>query len=200
MNDSARPKIARKLTDKQRDLVEANVNLVYHVVYGLINRGKIQRALAEEAISEGMYGLVRAAQWYEPDRGTKFSTLAALTIGQRARYAAAGECRHSMMAPLSLDDISLAGARWDDDEHWVDMLRAEDDTEREALDLLEEQARKILEQSGNPNYARLLLENAKGKPMAELAREEGVSRQAVSKQISRARAILCRSLVAEEWR
>lgn len=199
MNDSATLKIARKLTDEQRDLVEANVKLVYHVVYGLINRGKIQRALADEAISEGMYGLVRAAQWYEPERGTKFTTLAVIAITQQARKAAAKECQYTKAIPMRLDDISLEGERRDD-ERFVDMLPAEDDTEREGMNILEDVVRSILEKEGKAYYARLVLENANGTPMEDLAREEGISRQAVCRKIGRARAMLRRNMDPDEWR
>ena len=43
---------------------------------------------------------------------------------------------------------------------------------------------------GKPHYGQMLLENANGRTMEEIARERGVTRQRISKQIGKARKIL----------
>lgn len=59
----------KSLTDKQRELVENNVGLVYSQIH---KRG----IKSEDLIQEGMIGLINAARFFSPDYGVKFSTYA----------------------------------------------------------------------------------------------------------------------------
>ncbi|HEU4753980.1 MAG TPA: sigma factor, partial [Armatimonadota bacterium] len=63
----------RRIVDENRTLVEWSVNryLDRHVVAG---------ADREDLVSWGLMGLLSAARAFDPDRGLRFSTLAALAI------------------------------------------------------------------------------------------------------------------------
>lgn len=71
----------RELTEAQQRLAEENVRLAYDVVYrykarNLAVRVAVDKLGDERAVSEALYGLVKAARGYIPSRGFKFSTYA----------------------------------------------------------------------------------------------------------------------------
>ena len=71
----------RELTEDQKRLAEENVRLAYDVVYrykarNLAVRVAVDKLGDERAVSEALYGLVKAARGYLPALGFKFSTYA----------------------------------------------------------------------------------------------------------------------------
>src|SRR4051794_14535233 len=61
-----------RLTDEQRLLVEANIALVPWT----LKRMRIAPAEFDDKFQDGLLGLIRAAQKYEPAKGFTFSTYA----------------------------------------------------------------------------------------------------------------------------
>jgi RNA polymerase primary sigma factor len=64
-------------------LVRANLRLVVRIARGYIGRG----LLLEDLISEGNLGLLRAAENYDPERNTRFSTYASHWVKKSIRQA-----------------------------------------------------------------------------------------------------------------
>jgi RNA polymerase sigma factor (sigma-70 family) len=73
---------------KQR-LVESNLRLVVQIARRYINRG----LALPDLIEEGNVGLLRAAEKFEPERGTRFATYATWWIRQAVTRALANQAR-----------------------------------------------------------------------------------------------------------
>ena len=63
----------------RESLVIDNQRLVYHM-YDKLSKNQITINHKEDIISEGMVGLVKAANKFDPDKGVKFSTFASSCI------------------------------------------------------------------------------------------------------------------------
>lgn len=81
----ARPEIP--LTESQSRLVEQNVRLAYAEGLRANRLRRAVRLTLEEATSAALFGLIRAAQYYNPDYGTKFSTYAVSVIRNQIHRA-----------------------------------------------------------------------------------------------------------------
>ena len=179
------------LTDAERQLVEENTGLVYHVAYRMIRRSELPEKLLEDAIAEGMIGLMKAARYFDNELGYQFSTLAATCIRQQILNLVQCEMKQWVHKGISLDDtisqgtMDRAGAK-----RWEDALESGADTEAEAVAWVEEAVCQIMAKAGKPHYGQMFLENANGRTLEEIARERGVTRQRICKQVGEARKIL----------
>lgn len=179
------------LTDAERQLVEENTGLVYHVAYRMVHMRELPEKLLEDAIAEGMIGLMKAARYFDKDRGYQFSTLAATCVHQQIMNLAQREKRQWVHKGISLDDtisqgtMDQAGAK-----RWVDTMESGADTEAEAVAWVEEAVCQIMAKAGKPHYGQMLMENAYGRTLEDIASERGVTKQRICKQVGQARKIL----------
>lgn len=188
----------RPLNDEERRLVETNVGLVYHVATSLAREGKLVYCTLDEAVSEGMLGLVKAAVLFDPLRGTRFSTLAVNSIRMHIINMQQRERTQVKYRSVSLDEDAKQGGGSGEanDAEWKDAIPAADDVEVEAVDWLREAVNNLL----NERAARMLLENTSGRTINDIAEEYGITKQRVSKQICDAKKILQKALNREDWR
>ncbi len=71
-------------------LVRSNLRLVVNIAKKYANRGNMSMG---DLIEEGNLGLIRAVDYFDPDRGTRFSTYAAWWIKQAIKSAQSGDVR-----------------------------------------------------------------------------------------------------------
>lgn len=175
------------LTDDERRMVEDNTGLVGTVVYRWL---RLNGPLAEDAMQDGMLGLMRAAQKFDPSLGFTFSTYAMAWIRQSiGRGREAYEGRNLARAnrngeewnpPTSLDaardGIALATA-----------LAAADDPERDTLDALErDERRAVLAACCKDDIDRMALRaRLEGCSFQAIAGAAGVSHQTIRVRLDR---------------
>ena len=182
----------RQLNDAQRAMVQENMGIAYQVAYRMVHQGVVPKTFTEDAVQEAMIGLMQAARAYEPERGWKFTTLAVICCRNKVRNIVAKE-----NAQTRVQGMSMQEAAGSETMQLADQLAARDDTEAEAVSWTENDVYQMLEEAGRGHWAQLLIDNANGRPMEDIARERGVSRQAVCKQISRARVLLREAMACE---
>lgn len=190
----------RPLSDAERKLAEDNLNLVYFVAYKMANAGQLPKNVLDDAISEGMYGLMRAAVLYDPSRGLQFSTLGVMCIRNQIMSWIRKETTQRKMVAISIDMVVSEGSGKSAGKTWAETLPAVDDTEQDAVLWLNEYAIQKMEEQGKGHWVQLLMENANGATMEELAAESGVTKQRICKQIHQARNMLQGILYREDWR
>lgn len=149
--------------------VQANMGLVVYFV----NRMRIPEQRRDDAISDGMFGLLRAAQKYDPTRGFKFSTYAESWIRQsiqRGRYYLGDTNRLGD----EHDTLSLHHV-YGDDQDLLDVLPANDDPalSAEAMLLLEDAANECDDDLDRDVLAALIA----GHPTSNVGPHHGVSGQ-----------------------
>lgn len=86
-------------------VVQANLGLVYRVAKQYRNRG----LTLEDLVGEGNLGLIRAAQEYDPRRGTRFSTYAYFWIREAIQSALATTAA-TIRVPMNIAKLM---ARWE---------------------------------------------------------------------------------------
>lgn len=85
------------LTEKQKELVEANMGLAYYCAHQMKN---IPIEL-EDRISLALFGLVKAAGHYRPETGTKFSTYAIQAMQNEIKMQLRRDSKHFGVISLS---------------------------------------------------------------------------------------------------
>lgn len=182
----------RPLTDEERQFVAANTGLVGHVVYRWY---KLDGDEADDAIQDGMFGLIRAAQLYNPSLGFTFSTYAMAWIRQgiqRGRerregrnWARARRRGDDYVPPVSLDQIH--GDNDDMDLHGV--VAGPDDPAQDALSSVtcDEISDRALRACLDDLDVAIVVGLAEGLTCAEIARRTGANRQTVMNRRNRLR-------------
>lgn len=79
--------------------IEANVRLVYQIAHRLTPVGSARGMAPDDLVQEGMIGLMRAVQKFEPERGYRFSTMATWWIRQ-AMVRALGDHHSAVRIPV----------------------------------------------------------------------------------------------------
>ena len=176
----------RRLVEENRTLVEWSVNryLDRHVVSG---------ADRDDLVSWGLLGLLSAARAFDPERGFRFSTLAALAI-ERSIARGAMQADSKKGRTLSLDEVLSESGSGEADTRWVEMIRDEaaerEMTRTEEMALLRGGLSRLRPQQQQLIQAHFF----QGHSLAELARQWGTTRQAVAGQLRRALRMLRRNL------
>lgn len=185
----------RPLTDAERQLVMENKGLVFAAVYRLVRSGKLLSHLVEDAISEGMIGLMKASVFFDPSRGYKFSTLASLGIYRQICNFIEKEFNQTKFNVISLDKPSESR----EDETFGEILPARDDVEAEAVEWLNDAVDLISKTHPKAKSIETFMEYMGGRTMTEMAEERGVSKQRIQMMISEAKRILSARLDRNDW-
>ena len=144
---------------------------------------------SEDVIQEGMVGLFNAVRSFDPSRGASFSTFANLCINRRILSAvkSAGRLKNaplndSLSFDLPLDEAST--------QTLADRIPADSSTDPEALLLLEDLNRRILEDSDSllsPLERQVVRGLVEGKDYRHIADELGRSPKSIDNAIQRVR-------------
>lgn len=185
----------RALTDSECQLVVENMKLVYAVVHKMVRSGKLPSHLFDDAIGEGMYGLTKAAAFYDPSRGTQFSTLATVSIYRYIILFLKKENTQTKHKGASLD----APMAEESGKTLGDILPAKDDVEQDAVQWLKEVIAEIPMDRVRAKHIEILMEYVNGRNMREIAEERGVSKQRIQYIISEAKRILSNHLNRKDW-
>lgn len=185
----------RPLTDSERQLVIENQGLVYTVVYRMIHTGKLLRRLEEDALSEGMIGLMKAAVYYDPQSGYQFSTFAVVCITRKVLDFIQKEFNQTKRNVASLEDPNE-----DCSERPIgDILPATDDVEQDAMETLMDYIVRISKNHPKGKHIETLIAYFNGKNLRELAEERGVTRQRIQAIICEAKRILQNRIDRTDW-
>jgi RNA polymerase sigma factor (sigma-70 family) len=99
---------APPLTDAEKTMVEKNLGLVWYFVNRLPERNEDER---NERFADGVFGLMRAVQLFDPKRGYTFSTYAAAWIRSRIdrgrHVRAGGNARRSVKYGERYIEVSI---------------------------------------------------------------------------------------------
>ncbi len=176
----------RRLVDENRSLVEWSVNRY-------LDRHAVAGAERDDLVSWGLLGLFSAARAFDPGRGLRFSTLAALAI-ERSITRGAMQADNQRRGTLSLDEALSESGEGDGDTRWVEMISDEgalkDMSRTEEMAVLRRAMGSLRPAQQQLIYAHFF----QGHSLADLAREWGTTRQAVAGQLRRALKSLRRSL------
>lgn len=95
------------------ELVRHNLMLVVSMAFRYISKGKKAGLALNDLVQEGNIGLMTAAQKFEPERGTKFSTYAVHWIRQGITRAIANQDEGAGRIPVHVfDNMSCARSAW----------------------------------------------------------------------------------------
>ena len=185
----------RPLNDSERQLVMENKGLVFSIAYRMVRTGKLLPNLLEDAISEGMIGLMRAAVFFDPANGYKFSTLATLAIHRQICNFIEKEINQTKLTVTSLDKPNDGR----DGETIGELLPARDDVESDAVNWLNDQVAQISKNHPKAMHIETLIEYVNGRNIREIAEERGVSKQRIQFILSEAKRILRNRLDPNDW-
>lgn len=179
----------RKLTDDEWQLVLDNQKLVRHIVYKLVNKGTLKLGDEDDDVQDGLFGLMQAAQKFDPERGYSFTTFATACIRNELLVRRQWRTRQRRTGErVSMDEGPLH------DRAYAELIPSDDDVERDAIDDLPKRVVRRLRAEGREKQARIVeLYAIGGLTLEETAAELGVSKQAISQQMKR-----LRQTVAEE--
>jgi RNA polymerase sigma factor (sigma-70 family) len=175
-----------RLVDENRSLVEWSVNR-------FMDRHAVSGAERDDLVSWGLLGLLSAARAFDPERGLRFSTLAALAI-ERSITRGAMQADNQKPRTLSLDECLTEGTQSDGEIRWVETIRDEG-AEREIM-RTEELAlvRRAMSRLRPEQQGLIHAHFFQGYSLADLARQWGTTRQAVAGQLRRALRSLRRAM------
>ena len=151
---------------------DANVNLVYYV----FNKDfASHRDKEEDLVQEGMIGLWKACQTFDPARKNSFATYATVCIkNQMAMYIRKETKRVNQT--VSLDAFINKEGK----DTYIDILAAPEDKPNDAV-LLD----AIMKEAQNSDCYAILQLKLKGETQAQIAEELGISQSSVSEKIRR---------------
>lgn len=177
-------------------LVCDNIRLVYYV-FGKFSQTEVASLHRDDIISSGLLGLVKAANTFDSERGTKFSTYAALCIRNEMLMYIRKARRYfdreiSLESPVTVDEsggiLTIA-----------DMLEANENPQDECLAglMYEEFIQKL-----TPLDQRVLVMRIEGYKQKEISARLGYSQGYIARRIkgirARARLWLLNSLNREQ--
>ncbi|WP_246940605.1 RNA polymerase sporulation sigma factor SigK [Bacillus pinisoli] len=172
--------------DEARNLlIEHNLRLVAHIVKKFENTGED----AEDLISIGTIGLIKAIESYSQGKGTKLATYAARCIENEIlmhlRALKKTKKDVSLHDPIGQDkegnEISLIDVLKSESEDIIETIQLNMELEKikEYIDILDEREREVI-------TGRFGLDLQKEKTQREIAKELGISRSYVSRIEKRA--------------
>lgn len=164
------------------DLVCDNIRLVYYL-FGKLSQTEFSTLHKEDIISSGILGLVKAANTFDAERGTKFSTYAALCIQNEMLMYIRKARRYfdreiSLESPVTVDEsggiLTIA-----------DMLEANENPQDECLAglMYEEFIQKL-----TPLDQRVLVMRIEGYKQKEISARLGYSQGYIARRIKGIRA------------
>ncbi|MDX8359508.1 MULTISPECIES: RNA polymerase sporulation sigma factor SigK [Bacillaceae] len=166
-------------------LIEHNLRLVAHIVKKFENTGED----AEDLISIGTIGLIKAIESYSSGKGTKLATYAARCIENEIlmhlRALKKTKKDVSLHDPIGQDkegnEISLIDVLKSEAEDVIETIQLNMELEKikEYIDILDEREREVI-------IGRFGLDLKKEKTQREIAKELGISRSYVSRIEKRA--------------
>src|SRR3569833_939327 len=118
-----------RLVNENRSLVEWSVNRY-------LERHTVQDAEREDLVSWGLMGLRSAARAFDPGRGLRFSTLAAVAI-ERSILRGAMQASNQKGTGLSLDEVLSESGSGEGETRWIETIR--DDVAEAEINRTEEQ-------------------------------------------------------------
>ena len=190
-------KAQSKLTNEERARVEANMNLVYHTVYKLAHKGWVKSYQEEDAIQDGMIGLIKAAMYYEPEKGYEFSTLAVKCIEQCVLLnSQKAHRRRQKYMMISLDE-PLPEKFDREGMQREEVLASDEDLEEKTLDGAAEALMRKLEGKNRHKELQTLQMYLRGMKKSEIAAELGESRQCIQQRLIRMRPMLTEIMNSE---
>lgn len=167
------------MNKSERDrLILDNQRLVYYF-YERLKKSPLIERNKEDLISEGMLGLVKAAQCFEPDKGCKFATFARRCITNQMlmfiRKLNKQNCEVSLYAPIGYDK--------EGNEMMLEDVLADDGKDIDnciyRMDL------DVFGNSQSPRAKNVLNLYLQGHTQREIATAEGISQSYVLRIIKR---------------
>lgn len=183
-------KTMTKLTDDERRMVEEHMKLVHHTVYKLANKGWLKQNQIEDAMQDGMIGLMKAVRYYDAGTGYAFSSLAVKCIEQCVLLPIQRDWRRSQKHPvISLDEpmpekFAREGLRREE------VVPSGEDLEEEHLDGYAETLIRKLEQMKRDKNVEILRMYLGGKKLVEIAEATGTTKQNVQQRMRQLRPML----------
>lgn len=160
------------------ELILNNQGLVYHIVNKFKPSLSFYRASFEDVVGEGMIGLVKAANKFEPERGFAFATFASMCITNDILLYLRKLKRHSVARVISLD-CPLENDKGD--EMYIEVAdplnRYDQSDQRIVFDQIVGKLRS--------EDVELVLKSFAGTPQRQLAADYGCTQSYISRRIKR---------------